>query len=110
MIRRPPRSTLFPYTTLFRSMPERKHAGAPNAVWARPLALASDPVATGRPRPGQPRPRARVRGIVKVKDPRKTIHLYKHTCISDTDLSIVQPTPPRRPEAVEPPRAGRFFF
>src|SRR2546426_8438500 len=32
MIRRPPRSTLFPYTTLFRSTPERvqeQHAGAP---------------------------------------------------------------------------------
>src|SRR5258707_9479208 len=41
-------------------MPERKHAGAPNAVLARPLAVASDPVATGRPRPGQQRPRARV--------------------------------------------------
>src|SRR5256885_2839898 len=26
MIRRPPRSTLFPYTTLFRSDPERVHA------------------------------------------------------------------------------------
>src|SRR2546429_9870767 len=25
MIRRPPRSTLFPYTTLFRSRPERNH-------------------------------------------------------------------------------------
>src|SRR3712207_7530661 len=25
MIRRPPRSTLFPYTTLFRSRPEREH-------------------------------------------------------------------------------------
>src|SRR2546426_11722566 len=25
MIRRPPRSTLFPYTTLFRSLPERVH-------------------------------------------------------------------------------------
>src|SRR3989441_5412964 len=25
MIRRPPRSTLFPYTTLFRSVPERLH-------------------------------------------------------------------------------------
>src|SRR5688572_15038093 len=25
MIRRPPRSTLFPYTTLFRSAPERHH-------------------------------------------------------------------------------------
>src|SRR2546426_6294805 len=37
MIRRPPRSTLFPYTTLFRSRPDhgglrapgRRHAGAP---------------------------------------------------------------------------------
>src|SRR3712207_8168196 len=27
MIRRPPRSTLFPYTTLFRSAPERPHRG-----------------------------------------------------------------------------------
>src|SRR5690348_17692543 len=26
MIRRPPRSTLFPYTTLFRSIPERRNA------------------------------------------------------------------------------------
>src|SRR2546427_4737642 len=29
MIRRPPRSTLFPYTTLFRSNPERWLAGFP---------------------------------------------------------------------------------
>src|SRR3989441_7672262 len=28
MIRRPPRSTLFPYTTLFRSVPELDHPGA----------------------------------------------------------------------------------
>src|SRR5438105_10812321 len=27
MIRRPPRSTLFPYTTLFRSRTKRKHGG-----------------------------------------------------------------------------------
>src|SRR2546429_2704616 len=27
MIRRPPRSTLFPYTTLFRSGPARRHTG-----------------------------------------------------------------------------------
>src|SRR2546430_7995950 len=27
MIRRPPRSTLFPYTTLFRSIKELEHAG-----------------------------------------------------------------------------------
>src|SRR3712207_8487421 len=29
MIRRPPRSTLFPYTTLFRSRMLRQHAGEP---------------------------------------------------------------------------------
>src|ERR1700726_3433714 len=40
-------------------MPERKHARAPDAVLARPLSLASYPVATGRPRPGHQRPRAR---------------------------------------------------
>src|SRR2546430_4812489 len=30
MIRRPPRSTLFPYTTLFRSLPARIHAQVPS--------------------------------------------------------------------------------
>src|SRR5256885_9717875 len=36
MIRRPPRSTLFPYTTLFRSVPQAgAHAGwGPWAAWA----------------------------------------------------------------------------
>src|SRR2546429_5015457 len=29
MIRRPPRSTLFPYTTLFRSLPARRRAAGP---------------------------------------------------------------------------------
>src|SRR3712207_7241438 len=29
MIRRPPRSTLFPYTTLFRSRPARRRAASP---------------------------------------------------------------------------------
>src|SRR5438874_8809220 len=32
MVRRPPRSTLFPYTTLFRSTPRRAGAG-PRAQW-----------------------------------------------------------------------------
>src|SRR2546422_1560165 len=35
MIRRPPRSTLFPYTTLFRSPPDLMRAAAPRP-WARP--------------------------------------------------------------------------
>src|SRR3712207_7270824 len=35
MIRRPPRSTLFPYTTLFRS-PFVRHAGGPRRAARRP--------------------------------------------------------------------------
>src|SRR2546430_7744088 len=35
MIRRPPRSTLFPYTTLFRSAPERGRARVPGSAVSR---------------------------------------------------------------------------
>src|SRR2546422_2958899 len=46
MIRRPPRSTLFPYTTLFRSRPDvRDRVGAPMADtgdWSKILAGISD--------------------------------------------------------------------
>src|SRR3712207_7970629 len=35
MIRRPPRSTLFPYTTLFRSPPSPKQGGSNNADTSR---------------------------------------------------------------------------
>src|SRR3712207_8183252 len=39
MIRRPPRSTLFPYTTLFRSTPNKARLGA-NAILGVSLAAA----------------------------------------------------------------------
>src|SRR2546429_5273942 len=42
MIRRPPRSTLFPYTTLFRSQPPRvARSGGPGRVGSRAPACAS---------------------------------------------------------------------
>src|SRR5476649_3044998 len=42
MIRRPPRSTLFPYTTLFRS-PRRRHPEAPGvALGARKMTIRSE--------------------------------------------------------------------
>src|SRR3546814_6716903 len=51
MIRRPPRSTrtdtLFPYTTLFRSVHVRRHRRAVRAALARPLAGAQRPVPSG---------------------------------------------------------------
>src|SRR2546430_11984459 len=44
MIRRPPRSTLFPYTTLFRSPSRRAHEGLPLRLYVL--------VGTSRPRRG----------------------------------------------------------
>src|SRR2546422_378047 len=41
MIRRPPRSTLFPYTTLFRSLASAVPAGAPSDASAGEAALES---------------------------------------------------------------------
>src|SRR2546421_12359770 len=40
MIRRPPRSTLFPYTTLFRSLPGRRARGS-RAPLRRPIAASA---------------------------------------------------------------------
>src|SRR5258707_3121061 len=65
MIRRPPRSTLFPSTTLFRSQPETRSEGRPcSHPWpaARPAGIRRDgeglrPAAGGtqvRPREGEP--------------------------------------------------------
>src|SRR3989442_9929316 len=51
MIRRPPRSTLFPYTTLFRS----RHRGGRHRA---PRGGAARGGAGARARPGDPRPQA----------------------------------------------------
>src|SRR5258708_21317052 len=55
MIRRPPRSTLFPYTTLFRSRrgAERtQHAGAVPALGAERGIIEADPDPRSAPRAG----------------------------------------------------------
>src|SRR5437867_10723714 len=48
MIRRPPRSTLFPYTTLFRSW-ARGRPGPPSSAWGTRLRTSSSWPATARP-------------------------------------------------------------
>src|SRR3712207_8485853 len=51
MIRRPPRSTLFPYTTLFRSpAPHPDAAGRPGLLLERLPRLRPPPLAAGRRR------------------------------------------------------------
>src|SRR3712207_7156881 len=62
MIRRPPRSTLFPYTTLFRSGRARAADGGRGAG-VRGAGRGGDPADAGEPRPAEhqfhrgPRPR-----------------------------------------------------
>src|SRR2546425_10587089 len=57
MIRRPPRSTLFPYTTLFRSLRRRQSAtAARSAGTAIPTATDRTPGSFARPSHGTPRP------------------------------------------------------
>src|SRR2546421_6741342 len=44
MIRRPPRSTLFPYTTLFRSRLEREEAGMADSPSIRKMGSEHEPL------------------------------------------------------------------
>src|SRR2546425_3286770 len=63
MIRRPPRSTLFPYTTLFRSHRGREGAGHAARPGARAVRAAARAGAQGdREREGEGDPRAAARG------------------------------------------------
>src|SRR3712207_8237160 len=54
MIRRPPRSTLFPYTTLFRSELESRNPGPPVPI-LRVLSSARDEAAATPPEPSSHR-------------------------------------------------------
>src|SRR3712207_8138373 len=61
MIRRPPRSTLFPYTTLFRSGPVSLRRRG-RAAAARPAAAGGARRGAGPAEPRRDRPNGRVRG------------------------------------------------
>src|SRR6266540_4907918 len=83
MIRRPPRSTLFPYTTLFRSQPGAGPHGtaarpAPTALSARPVRAGPPDQAgrTDRTRPPDPRPASRPEG-----DPRRPDQPGRHDAL-----------------------------
>src|SRR3712207_7731235 len=65
MIRRPPRSTLFPYTTLFRSLEQQ--AGARVRVRRRPVDVRLDPARAAARRRRRAAPDAR-RGVAGGRD------------------------------------------
>src|SRR3712207_9491011 len=105
MIRRPPRSTLFPYTTLFRSLCLDRVAAADAAVVARlraagavfPAKLATHEFAIGGPRFYLPLPPAR--------QPRKPAHHPGRSSFASRAAAAagVRPAAPAHP----PQRARR---
>src|SRR6202163_3566544 len=81
-------------------MPERKHAGAPDAVLARPLSLPSYPVATGRPRPGHQRPHA-LRVTIKVNAGHPDAVLARPLSLPSYPVATGRPRPGhQRPRAL----------
>src|SRR3712207_7767149 len=76
MIRRPPRSTLFPYTTLFRSDRRRSRAGARHVVVER------DEHECGEPRCGPEQPEHRLRTAEHRGDRKSTRLNSSHANIS----------------------------
>src|SRR3712207_9004369 len=85
MIRRPPRSTLFPYTTLFRSHHARLHRDLLAADAAR-VALAVEllvvPVRDRGDAPELPRPRDLLEESERVRDRKSTRLNSSHANIS----------------------------
>src|SRR2546428_14190898 len=69
MIRRPPRSTLFPYTTLFRSRALRRPLGRRAPGPARGARAARFPWRRGGARPGAAAPRPPAAGAAEALQP-----------------------------------------
>src|SRR3712207_7877962 len=83
MIRRPPRSTLFPYTTLFRSLPLRAPRGDPRR--AREPGGRGERRGLARRRRAPPRPRAPAR-----RAPRGPVVLRAQPARSEEHTSELQ--------------------
>src|SRR3989449_5045411 len=120
MIRRPPRSTLFPYTTLFRSRAGRagrQHDRLRGAHHASPdrarrhvpgRALADEEPGESDARPQGAAPRARAAGAAG-RDRRRPKEPCGHRRAERTDPYLQLPPgachrPPDRPDAPPPPR------
>src|ERR1043165_1518396 len=96
MIRRPPRSTLFPYTTLFRSTPPSTPAVTPTPAPAASSALANSAPAGGTARDGS------LSSSAPAKTPAPEPAIY-----DDSDPRVIRPVvvsrvmPPWTPNSVE---------
>src|SRR2546430_9223241 len=92
MIRRPPRSTLFPYTTLFRSV-RVAHAVGEIRLVGEPV-IVEKQVAEARQRVGEGRVRPVVEEAVLVDQDRKSTRLNSsHSQISYAVFCLKKKTP-----------------
>src|SRR5258708_19748636 len=83
MIRRPPRSTLFPYTTLFRSPGPVRHVGGNEGADGEQVPVIERVDVAGEARHGELGHLARVRRIRHVEGDRKSTRLNSsHQIIS----------------------------
>src|SRR3712207_7057159 len=89
MIRRPPRSTLFPYTTLFRSVLLRELAAS---GFAGRFVLASSMVVYGEGRYARPADRKSTRP--KSRHANKSEGVF---CLKNTHSGVMSPSPPSSP-------------
>src|SRR3712207_7947782 len=99
MIRRPPRSTLFPYTTLFRSRDGRLRAcpvaGLPAAAARQQQGAAADRVA-------HVHVHARLAGVVRVEDRKSTRLNSSHANISYAVFCLKKKTDRLAPRQLTP--------
>src|SRR3712207_6888732 len=82
MIRRPPRSTLFPYTTLFRSEPSRERARLGGEQPRLDVAVLRRRAGQGLRRPRRPASRRRRGGRRRPQDRKSTRLNSSHANIS----------------------------
>src|SRR3712207_2504024 len=101
MIRRPPRSTLFPYTTLFRSDPEARPRAGRRLVARLPGARALAP----RPTRGRGRPVRAVR--VVVRDAVRAARLARRQGWARADVRAVRAVRDLLARDLRPVGAGR---
>src|SRR5260370_13790832 len=85
MIRRPPRSTLFPYTTLFRSITGRSTMPARMRQSARPRHKGNDPTPPRRTSEGPGENEPRFRAIAELSGDRSE----EHTSELQSHLNLV---------------------
>src|SRR6266487_3066537 len=105
MIRRPPRSTLFPYTTLFRSRPPRCWRASPRTApssWRfRPTSI---PRGDRSERGGESGGRRVCRALTRAGFP------YPPACSTPVRLSVWSHAPASAPGLKEPPNLPREPF